>query len=402
MSTSRGQSEVRVQVVGLTAVAVFILPVFLAGAMAVQIRDDLVFGAAGLGLAVAAYRGSAAVASPWLGPLADRLGATLSLRLAAAIAAVTSLGIALAANSRIALTAWLALGGLATALGQPAANRLVSNTVPPERLGAAFGIKQSAPPTASTLAGFGVPLLAVNYGWRSAYYVAAALAVALLLGAGRRPPAAVRRSAQQRAKVKLANRPLLVLLAVAFGLGTATSSSVTAFYVDAAAEAGSSPGFAGTILAASSIGAICVRVVTGWLSDRINRRHLWLCAGLLAAGSIGVVGLASATPTLMAISAPLALAGTWGFNGVFIYTVVRAYPASPGAVTGAVAPGALVGGAAGPLIFGVIAETWSYPTAFVLSAVLAVLAAAVMVFAGGRFSAAQTGAVPDVAAPTVA
>jgi hypothetical protein len=30
----------------------------------------------------------------------------------------------------------------------------------------------------------------------------------------------------------------------------------------------------------------------------------------------------------------LALAGTWGFHGVFWFSIVRAYPATPGRVTG--------------------------------------------------------------------
>jgi predicted MFS family arabinose efflux permease len=394
MSGGRGRSPFGAMVLAGSATVVFILPVFLAGAMAVQITDDLAFGLFALGLSIAAYRGSGACVSPWLGRLADRLGATVSLRVAAVVAAVTSFGIAATATSWVVLTAWLAVGGWATALGQPAANRLLANAVRPDRLGAAFGIKQSAPPTASMLAGFAVPLLAVTAGWRSAYVVAGALALVVLLATGRRPPPHLRQNSAEAPPKRLANRSVLLLLAVTFGLATATSASVTAFYVDAASRAGSSPGFAGTILALASMAAIFVRVVAGMMADRISRRHLWMCAGLLVAGSFGVMGLASGDAFWMTVAAPIALAGTWGFNGVFIYTVVRAYPESPGAVSGAVAPGALVGGAMGPMVFGLVAETWGYGTAFWFGGSVALLAAAFMVHAERRFTGARAVVAP--------
>ncbi|MEX2420712.1 MAG: MFS transporter, partial [Actinomycetota bacterium] len=58
------------------------LPMFLVGALAVQIRSELAFGPAVLGAVTASFVLSRAVTSVGLGGWVDRLGAIRSLRLA--------------------------------------------------------------------------------------------------------------------------------------------------------------------------------------------------------------------------------------------------------------------------------------------------------------------------------
>ena len=184
MSSTPRRSPLRATLVGGLATVVGQLPVFLIGAMAVQITDDLLFGTAALGVAVAMFRVAGAVTSSYLGGLADRIGAVASLRFAALISIVASVGIAATATSWLTLVAWLMLGATANVLAQPAANRLLVRTVPATRQGIAFGVKQSAPPAASMLAGVSVPVIALTVGWRWAYLVGAALAIVVLIGAG--------------------------------------------------------------------------------------------------------------------------------------------------------------------------------------------------------------------------
>lgn len=374
---------------------VCILPVFLTGAMAVQLMDELSFGSAGLGLAVATWRATGAAMSPFLGRLCDRLGAIQSIRLSAAIATISAFGIAATADRFVVLVAWLMFGGCGHALGQPAANRLLANVVRTGRLGTAFGIKQSAPPAASMIAGICVPLIALTLGWRWAYVLAGTLAIAVIAAAGRRAPKAER--ANSRATPgPLENRRIVVLLAIAFGLGTFTSSAITTFYVDATVRAGSTPQFAGTMLAVASVAAIASRVTCGMTSDRIQGGHLRLCAGLLAAGSVGIGMLAIGTPTWMSVGALIGLAGTWGFNGVFWYAMIRAFPRSPGRITGALAPGALLGSTAGPILFGLTVEVTTYPVAWSGVGVVALIAATAMILGERQL---PTPAVIPLAAP---
>lgn len=377
--------------IGGGATIVGVLPLFLTGAMGAQLTSELAFGAAGLGTAVAMFRVTGALSSWPLGRLADRLGSTWSVRLTAAAALVALVGIATTARSLVTLVAWLMVGSCAHALGQPAANRLLIMNVRPERQGLAFGLKQSAQPTASMLAGLSVPLVAVAFGWRWSYLLGAVVAVMVLLGVGRRPPVALRAQRTRVGAARLTDRSTIVTFAVALGLSNGASATVSAFYVDAAVRAGSSQQFSGAMLAAASFAAIAARLGLGVASDRTASGHLVLCAGSLAVGSVGIALLATGRPSTMAAGVVIALGGAWGFNGVFWYALMRAFRDSPATVTGALLPGGLGGGTVGPLVFGVLAEAVGYAVAWGFAGVLAALAAMAMLFGARRLNERRRG-----------
>jgi MFS family permease len=86
----------------LLAVAVAtagVLPAFLTGGLAVQVRGDLGFSAAALGLAVAAFFAFSSLASALMGRIVERVGAHRGMRLAATGSAASLLGIAVFARS---------------------------------------------------------------------------------------------------------------------------------------------------------------------------------------------------------------------------------------------------------------------------------------------------------------
>lgn len=363
---------------GAAVTVVSMLPMFLVSALAVQLTDELAFGTVGLGAAVAVNRLGAAGTAPLLGRLSDRLGARRSIRIAGTIAGVCALGIAITASSWIILAVWLVLTGSANALAQPAANRLLSTRVPLARLGTAFGFKQSAPPIAAMLAGLSVPLLAVTLGWRWSFIAASVMSILVVVAVGRPSESAGRRAMRSRAKTRLEGRHHLRLLAVAFAFANLTSAATTTFYVDAAVRAGTTSTFAGTMLAVASGAAVTVRLVSGVISDRLVTGHLRLCSALIGGGAVGLALLALGGQAVMAVGVTIALAGTWGFNGVFWYALVRAYPDTPGRITGVVFPGGLIGGTVGPTMFGVIADRASYPLAWGVTGTLAVIAAMLM------------------------
>lgn len=377
---------------GASTNTVALLPVFLTGAMAVQISRDLAFGTAALGFATAIYRGTGAIVAPALGRLTDRLGVTRSVRLALLLAGTSALGIATLARSWTSLVLWLMLAGCSQGFGRPAANRLLSNNVDPRRLGTAFGLKNSAPPAATIIAGLSVPLIALQFGWRYAFFMVAGLAVLVGVLAGGRPGNRRRtdpkRTQARREAAKLtANRPMVLTLGIALGLGTSTSSVLTTFYVDAAVKAGTSEGGAGLVLATASGFAILARIGSGVLSDRLIKGHLILCAGLIWTGAAGVALLALNIPSIMSVAALVATAGAWGFNGVFWYATIKSSPESPGTLTGMLAPGALLGSTIGPVVFGWIVEQTSYPVGWTFSAITGVVAGLAMVYSSHRLAA---------------
>jgi nitrate/nitrite transporter NarK len=206
-----------------------------------------------------------------------------------------------------------------------------------------------------------------------------------VLGVDRRPPAQPLRTEHSGKKDE--GRPsssMVVTLMISFGLGTAAATTLPAFYVDAAVRVGTGASTAGGLLATASLAAIMVRVMAGALCDRMVKGHMRLAGGLLAIGSLGILLLASGTPRLMAAGVVLGLAGAWGFNGVFWYALMRAYPTSPGTTTGAVAPGGLVGGIVGPTTFGLIVDASGYAAAWIMSTVLALASASAMILVARR------------------
>lgn len=384
----RRRSPIGAMFLGGSVTVIGALPVFMTGALAVQMTDDLTFGLVALGFAVAMYRAASAVTSPFLGRLADRLGATWSMRLASALAIVSSGGLGLLTRGFAGVVAFLVVGGCANALGQPAANRLLVAAVPAHRLGFGFGLKQSAMPVASVLAGISVPVVALTLGWRWAFGIAALLSVVVIVAIGRAPAGArrARAAAADGAAPGRLDRGTILLFAVTLGLATCAYASPTAFYVTSAVAAGVTPSMAGTILAASSATAIATRFLAGWACDAFATGHLRICAAVLLVGSVGSLLLATGRVGLMTAGIFLALGIGWGFNGVFWYSLVRVYRDMPGRATGAVAPGGLIGGTVGPFIFGLIAERSGYAPAWTFIAVIAVVAAAGMLFTSHRLA----------------
>jgi predicted MFS family arabinose efflux permease len=311
------------------------------------------------------------------------------------ISAFTSVGIATTARNFAGLAAWLFVASFAHALSQPASNRLLSRRVRPGRLGTAFGLKQSATPASTMLAGFAVPVFAVGVGWRWAFVATAVMALALIITLTRRLPplpgsaagaaaaggtnGAARPARNERVRIPFS--PFLLLTSVAFGLVLAGNVVVPSFYVGSAVEAGTRVELAGFLLGAASLAAIVTRILSGLACDHLIRRPLLLVAALVAFGGAGILLLATGEPALMNVGVVMAVVGTWGFNAVFWYAIVKAYPQAPGSITGLLSPGGQAGATLGVLSFGFLVERFGYGTSWTIAAITAFVAALAMVAA---------------------
>jgi MFS family permease len=369
----------------LLAVAVAtagVLPGFLTGGLAVQIRGELGFGEGALGFAVAVFFAASALASVVSGRVVERLGSSLGMRLAAVASAASLLAVSVLASTWWWLCACLVLGGLGNAISHPATHLLLAREVPQNRQGLAFGVKQAAIPAATLLAGLAVPLVAMTVGWRWAFAGAAALAlcVALLV------PKGEKRATTRRVKgARAGDAPLapLVLLALGIGLGSAAANPLGAFVVESAVAAGIGVGAAGLLLALGSAAGIGVRVVFGHLADRLNSGRLRLVAGMLVVGTVGFVLLASGSAPLLVVGVTVAFAAGWGWPGLFNFAVVKSNPGAPAAATGITQTGASSGAAVGPLAFGLLVEETSFATAWLASGAVAIFAAAAILAGRG-------------------
>lgn len=377
------------------ATTVCVSPPFLLGAMAVQIRADLGFSAVGIGLGVGAFFGAACLSSAALGRLAERVGAARALRLAVVWSGIAQLVAAIAARSLPGMLVLLAVAGGANALAQPAANLLIVRSLPGNRQGVAFAVKQSCVPLSTLLGGLAVPALALTVGWRWAFAGAAALSVASALAVprvseDRRAPAAGSTTGQ-------APMATMAVLSLGISLGAASCGALGAFLVSAGVEAGLSPAGAGLALTFGSLLCISGRLLAGARADRRQGGHLRAVALMLGAGSLGCVLLATGQQVVFLSAIPVAFGLGWAWPGLFNLAVVRANPGSPAAATGLTQTGTYFGAVAGPLAFGFVAERWSFSIAWLVAA--ACSAAAAGAICAGRAMLRRDRTEPDPLPP---
>jgi MFS family permease len=355
-----------------------VLPAFLVGALAVQIRADLDVGLGLFGFAAATLFAVSGLCARPAGRLVQRLGSARGTALAACLA-ITSLAAVALARSPAWLMVALAIGGLGNAVAQPSANLGISELVTDRRLGLAFGIKQSSIPAATLLGGLSVPGIALVFGWRWAAAAGVGLAVTILvwsLVSGRDARVRAQPAGPPGAADKGLPRGGLVVLTLGGFLGSAAATSTGVFLVDSAVAAGTSPAGAGLLFAACSVLGLVNRIGFGWLADRHPDRSRYLfIANLLTSGAVGYALLATGETVPFVIGSAMAYGLGWAWTGLFHFAVIRDNRAAAASVTGFVQTGLSLGAAGGPLFFGVVAQAFSYTVAWSAAAVLSLIGA---------------------------
>ena len=124
-------------------------PVFLTGALGVQLRDDIGLTATHVGLSMGSSFGVAAVLSAPMGRVAERLGPRRGFRVGLTTSALAMLAVALLARNVWQFCLLLGVAGAGNALNQPSANLMLATHIEGERLGFALAAKQSGMPAAA-------------------------------------------------------------------------------------------------------------------------------------------------------------------------------------------------------------------------------------------------------------
>ena len=137
------------------------------------------------------------------------------------------------------------------------------------------------------LAGLAVPTLALTVGWRWAFRVAAVIAVATALSIPRKeqphtlsPPPASVESSTGKPTTPLR---LLVILAVAVGLGIGALDPLGSFFVSYSVSIGVEEQVAGVLLAVGGFCGIIARLVAGRLIDRKAQADFTAIASMMVA-----------------------------------------------------------------------------------------------------------------------
>ena len=381
-----GVSERRLQVSAVSVALVGTLPVFMTGALAVQIGRDIELGATRLGIASGAFFGAAAMASALMGRLAERIGPGRAMRSAAISSAVLQGALALSPGYGMLLVSLL-IAGPANSLAQVGANLLLAKGIRPDRQGWALAVKQAGMPGATLLGGLAVPVLAVTVGWRWAFAAGAvgAMAAARAVPIGAVAPGG-RRPAGRRVDVPMGP---LVVLAAAVGFAAAANGTLATFVVSAGVDAGLGESAAGLVLTLGSAAGITMRLVVGARADRRGGRHLPVVSFLLAGGAIGYLLLAPGTVPTHLLGALVAFGSGWAWPGLFNLAVVRLNPSAPAAATGITQTGVYVGALTGPILFGIVVDAAGYGLAWLLAALASGLAAAGVAYGRSRVVASR-------------
>lgn len=366
----------RVTAVSLATMVAAIAPVHLVGALAPEIQDDLGFGDAEQGLAIGAFFAVSAVFSSWGGAMTDRVGPSPALR-AAALASAGGAAVILLTPGYALLVVGLMVAALGNAVSQPGNNTFIAGGVPAHRRGLALGVKQAAIPTSTGLAGLALPTIAATVGWRWAYAFAVVLALAALAAIPTIEPPSPRHTRDRPFRPPL---PLL-LIAIGSAAGAAAVSSIGAFLVRSATDAGFTDAGAGALQVAGSISLISTRIGWGWLMDRLPVDRFRFAAVLLGIGALAYPLLATGRHGAMVVGALLAYGAGWSWPGVVHLGTVESNPTATGAASGVVQAGMFTGAMIGPALFGLIADHHGFGWAWMLSCGCS--ASAMVLVAGG-------------------
>ncbi len=357
------------------------MPAFLAAASSVLLRADLDFDHAGLGLAISVFFAASACISVIGGRWAERLGGGRTLVLATVGTAFVLLAVATTVQTFKHFIVLLALAGTLNGVAQPAANLALARGVL-DHQGFMFGVKQSAIPGSSLVAGAAVPLAGAAVSWESSFILGGLLAavVATVIPWHLAPPARQRLRTRHGMGEGDAGTAPLVTLSIAAGVGAAAAITLPAFLVESAVERGISFSAGGWLLVAASSASVGGRLVSGWWADR-HRGVLHLVPAMLLAGAGGHAMLALGGPVLFTVGALVAYAFGWGWTGLLMYAVVRLNPNAPAVATGIVLTGAAAGASLGPFAFGIAATRLGFDAAWALAGGASVVSAGLLLAA---------------------
>ncbi|MGI9557632.1 MAG: MFS transporter [Solirubrobacterales bacterium] len=382
MSAQAGERPAELSARRVTASATALLlavtlPIYLIGAVAVNIREDFRFTSEELGLAVAASFAIAAVLTPISGRLIERIGVLTGIRIAIAALSVSLIAIGTVVDSAAALIGCMALGGLAAGMGSPGFSALIAAGVPENRQGTAFGFLTSAPQMAAFMAGLALPLIADPFGWRTTFLIAAAVGLAAVAALGSGGGLASRARVSARGVISLRRLQPIHVMALSAALASAAVIGMRSFLVVFVVTQDFSSGQAGLLLATTGLVAVVTRISLGFLGDRRPGDPVRRAALLMIVAAVGLGLMAVGTTTTIVAGAILAGGVGWGWSAPMNHGVVQRYRDAPAAAIGTQLSGFYSGAVLGPLLVGVFVGAGAFTEAWLVSAGLALLAATV-------------------------
>lgn len=356
------------------------LPVFMLTAQSVLVAEDVRISVGTFGLLVSLFYAVASLSSVPTGRLCERIPPARAVQLATGLTTVSLVGLAAFGSGAATIAAALVIGAVGTSMSQGAANSMLSMTTPPRHQGLGFGIKQSALPAASMLAGLVVPTLGVTHGWRWGFVLGAVIAASacVLVPRAAMQPAVDRTPAPSRLPfVPAKRRGPVVLFSIASFFGAIAMGSVMTFFVFWATESGISVRVAAGLLAVCSLGSMVLRILVGVRADRKGGKNMGLVIAAVLCGSVGALCIATGIPAMIAVGAVLTVTISWSWPGLMLLSVSRSSQ-TPVATISLLQTGAYGGNSLGPALFAAIIAASSYRVGWLVASGFLLMAAGAM------------------------
>ncbi|NNC43185.1 MAG: MFS transporter [Acidimicrobiia bacterium] len=375
MTTGVARSFWRPTLSSTTALVIVSLPTFLLGAFGPTVKSELGISDTQLGALFTFGFLVSATVMQISGGWADRRGPRFVLRSALIVGTVGSLLFATVAVSFAVALVAMAVVRTAEAIGQPATNTLISQAIAPERRGFAMGLKQSAIPVSTAVAGLAVPILGSTIGWHGAFSLVAILAVPAWLVV---PDVAAPNPLAKPARRQLWSQPHLRFAALGASMMAASVVTVSGFLAVAAVDAGYTEASAGLLLTLGGTIMIPGRIGWGIIADRFDFNRFRVVATSFAIGTTGFLLLASTGTVAIVVGTVLLYGLAWTWPGLLLLGVVEQHGDEPGAATAILQTGVRLGATGSPLLFGFLADRYGFSSAWFFPLTTALIGVALM------------------------
>lgn len=302
------------------------------GPLAPFLQADLHISRAEVGLVATAMAVTAAPSALFGGRASDRVGERRVLILSGVLGVLAAVAVAASTGFWSLVAACLGLG-LGNGIQNPAGSAAVMRWFPQRQRGLAMGIRQTGVPIGGMLAAGVAPVLALSYGWRSAYLasgVLSLLGVVLIVVAYFDPPRKPdARAAPLRSLRELTRDTRLLRLALIFGCQVFTQMAATTYFVLFLHESvGASVVTAGALFVVVNVAAMIARIGWGLVSDRQfqgkRRPVLIIIVALTVCSSLAAALLPAHTPLwLVALLSILFGVSAFAWTGVLGTLVIE-------------------------------------------------------------------------------
>lgn len=318
--------------------------------------------------------------APVVGRLVDRIGPRGGMTIAAIGTLATLAAIASAASLLVVVVA-VAVSGVFHSFAATSSNLVMGAVLDGRRPATLFGVRQTAVPLMSMLAGAVVAVATGRMDWRAIIGLFCLVPVALLLTRPRRSRSTP--GAPVEGRMPLPRRELVVFASVSLFSGMAVSVLAT-FGVATLTAAGWSPADAGGIFSVASALGLATRIVAGMTVDRRGWSVFAFAGSLLAGGALGATLIASGAGPWVVAGVLLAYGAGWGFPGLIQYGIAVSFRARIASATGLVQLGSGLGVSLGPLLFSTIEAAGGMRMAWSIVAATSALAATIALWRAYR------------------